>query len=168
MGVIAGIKMELVDVEGMESTKGREKERASVGGGALYLSIQRELSPQFEEMGIQFGSPDRRRVSPGDTKHPIVGEATGWYLNPPTVAPYFFPLIIPLQTTRVATSTCVYLFVHYRKQRKRDEKTENKKTRKLLSYLRTEKSFTEKSPSRAVERARMEEEAPAKNVLSSS
>lgn len=51
-----------------------------------------ELSPRFEEMGIQFGSSDRRRISSGDTKHPIVGEATGWYLNPPTVTPYlFFP-----------------------------------------------------------------------------
>lgn len=119
-------------------------------------------------MGIQFGSSDSRRVSPGDTKHPIVGEAIGWYLNPPTVTPYLFSLIIPLQTTRVATSTCVYLFVHYGKQSKRDEKTENKKNRKLLSYLCTEKSFTEKSPSRTVERARMEEEAAAKNVLSNS
>lgn len=118
MGVIAGIKMERCR---RESTKGRKKERASVGGGALYLSIRRELSPQFEEMGIQFGSSDRRRVSSGDTKHPIVGEATGWYLNPPTVTPYLFSLIIPLQTIRVATSTCVYLSVHYRKRTKRKE-----------------------------------------------
>lgn len=45
MGVMAGIKMELGDVEGTESIKGRKKNaRASVGGGALYLSIQRALS----------------------------------------------------------------------------------------------------------------------------
>lgn len=71
--------------------KGEKKECARVSVEALCIFRFRELSPRFEEMGIQFGSRDRRRVSPGDTKHPIVGEATGWYLNPPTVTPYLLP-----------------------------------------------------------------------------
>lgn len=135
---------------------------------ALCIFRFRELSPRFEEMGIQFGSRDRRRVSPGDTKHPIVGEATGWYLNPPTVTPYLLPSSsLSELLASVPQHACIYLCTTG-KQTKRDEKTGNRKTRKLLAYLRTEKSFTEKSPSRAVERARVEEEATAKNVLSSS
>lgn len=89
MGVISGIKMERCR---RESIKGRKKRNARVLVEALCIFRFGELSPRFEEMGIQFGSSDRRRISSGDTKHPIVGEATGWYLNPPTVTPYlFFP-----------------------------------------------------------------------------
>lgn len=137
MGDIAGIKMELAMwSKGRKVQRGEKRTRECRWRSSLYLSIQRALSSRFEEMGIQFGSRDRRRVSPGDTKHPIVGEATGWYLNPPTITPYLFPLIIPLRATRVATSTCVCLFVHYGKQTKRDEKTGTKKTRKLLAFAR--------------------------------
>lgn len=103
-----------------------EKKRTRVSVEVLCIFRFGELSPRFEEMGIQFGSSDRRRVSSGDTKHPIVGEATGWYLNPPTVTPYLFSLIIPLQTIRVATSTCVYLSVHYGKQTKRERERNEK------------------------------------------
>lgn len=42
------------------------------------LPIRTALFSRFGEIGIQFGNPDRRRslVRAGDTKHPIVGEAT--------------------------------------------------------------------------------------------
>lgn len=41
------------------------------------LSIRKALFSRFREIGIQFGSPDKRRsLVRGDTKHPIVGETT--------------------------------------------------------------------------------------------
>lgn len=164
MGVISGIKMERCR---RESIKGRKKKKARVLVEALCIFRFGELSPRFEEMGIQFGSSDRRRISSGDTKHPIVGEATGWYLNPPTVTPYlFFPSSSLFKLfASLPQRACIYLCATGNKPRERNEKTRNEKTRKLLLYLRTEKSFTVESSSRAVKRARLEEEAATKNVL---
>lgn len=75
MGAIARTEMERGNVEGTESTKGKRNTRVSKED----LSIRRALFSRFGEIGIQFGSPDGRRSlvrGRGDTKHPIVGEAT--------------------------------------------------------------------------------------------
>lgn len=62
--------------------KGEKKRNARVLVEALCIFRFGELSPRFEEMGIQFGSSDRRRVSSRDTKHPIVGGSDWVVLKP--------------------------------------------------------------------------------------
>lgn len=57
-GAIAGTEMERGNVEGKESTKGKRNTQVSLED----LSIRRALFSRFGEIGIQFGSPDRKRL----------------------------------------------------------------------------------------------------------
>lgn len=98
----------------------KEKERNTQVSEEMHCASFDSASslPRFGEMGIQFGNPDRRRISLGDTKHPIVGEANGWYLNSPAVIP--FGLLTPLLPPDIHVFVCALLSLE--KQTKKNEK----------------------------------------------